>query len=107
MIIKKINDFKDGWFIGNFEPSVFKTDLFEVCFKKHKKDEVWDTHYHKVAIEYNLLIKGQMTIQDIILNEGDVFILNPYEISNPVFLTDCEVLVIKTPSVINDKFLTH
>jgi quercetin dioxygenase-like cupin family protein len=93
-----------GWFIGDFVPSSFKTKNFEVCYKKHQKGENWPTHYHKISTEINLLVRGKMKIQGKILTEGDIFILNPFEIANPEFLEDCEVVIIKTPSSPGDKF---
>jgi quercetin dioxygenase-like cupin family protein len=105
MEINRIENMKDGWFVGNFEPSAFKTDLFEVCYKFHEKGEKWDTHYHKIGTEINYLVKGKMIIQDKELNEGDIFILKPYEIANPEFIEDCTVLIIKTPSVAGDKYI--
>jgi len=105
MEIHRIENMKGGWFAGDFEPSVFKTNLFEVCYKFHEKGERWDTHYHKIGTEINYLVKGKMIIQDKELNEGDIFILKPYEIANPEFLEDCTVFIIKTPSVANDKYI--
>jgi quercetin dioxygenase-like cupin family protein len=105
MEIYRIEDMKGGWFIGNFEPSVFKTELFEVCYKFHEKGEKWDTHYHKIGTEINYLVKGKMIIQNKELSEGDIFILRPYEIADPIFLEDCTVLIVKTPSSTQDKFV--
>jgi quercetin dioxygenase-like cupin family protein len=93
-----------GWFIGNFEPSAFKTDAFEVCLKKHEKGERWPIHYHKIATEINYLLKGKMTIQNETFNPGDVFVIEPNEIADPTFLEDCELIVVKTPFVRNDKY---
>jgi hypothetical protein len=45
-----------------------------------------------------------MKIQNQIIEEGDIFILSPYEIADPIFLEDCEVLIVKTPSVPGDKY---
>lgn len=95
---------KDGWFIGDFEPSVLKTKDFEVCYKIHKKGEQWDTHYHKVSTEYNYLISGEMVIQNKRINSGDIFIIEPFEIANPEFLTDCVLVIVKTPSSPKDKY---
>ena len=100
----RIEDFKGGWFVGNFFPTAHQSEEFEVCFKKHEKGESWPTHYHKRSREINLLVRGKMMIQDQVLEEGDVFIFEPYEIANPVFLEDCEVLIVKTPSVPGDKY---
>lgn len=105
MEIKKFNDMKGGWFIGNFEPSAYKTSDFEVCYKKHTKGEKWETHYHKEGTEINFLIEGEMTIQNQKLVSGDVFILRPFEIADPEFLTDCTIIIVKTPSIPGDKFI--
>ena len=103
--MKKCNlsEFWRGWFIGNFEPSVLKTDQFEVGVLTHAKDEVWPKHYHAQHTEYNLLLKGKMLICGEIINEGEFFIMFPNEVADPVFLEDCTVLCIKTPSVPGDK----
>lgn len=105
MDIKKFNEFKDGWFIGNFEPSAFKTDRFEVCYKTHFAGEKWDAHYHKLGTEINFLIEGEMIIQGKKLISGDVFILYPYEIADPIFIKDCKLIIVKTPSNTNDKYI--
>jgi quercetin dioxygenase-like cupin family protein len=51
-----------------------------------------------------VLIKGKMTICGEEINEGDLFILEPNEVAEPVFLEDCTVLCVKTPSVSGDKY---
>jgi hypothetical protein len=107
MEVYKFNDMKGGWFIGDFEPTAYKTKNFEVCYKKHFKGERWPTHYHKSGTEINFLISGSMQIQDKTLTNGDIFILYPYEIANPVFLEDCILVIVKTVSDITDKFIIH
>lgn len=104
MIIKRLEDFTRGWFMGDFEPSLIRTKDFEVGILTHTKGEVWPKHYHKLADEYNVLIKGKMTVNGTELNTGDVFIIEKNEVSEPKFLEDCTVLVIKIPSIIGDKY---
>ena len=104
MDIFNIKDMKGGWFIGNFEPSVYKTEEFEVAYARHHKGQKWDTHYHKKSTEINYLIRGIMKIQDKLLTPGDIFVLKPYELADPEFLEDCELIVVKTASVIGDKY---
>jgi quercetin dioxygenase-like cupin family protein len=106
MKIAKLADMKGGWFIGNFDPAAYKTDQFEVCFKLHPKGEKWPKHYHKEAVEINYLIRGSMTIQGELLEAGDIFIIDKHEVSDPEFHEDCEVIVVKTPSVPGDKYET-
>lgn len=99
-----IRDFKGGWFIGNFEPSAAKTAGFEVCYKQHCKGEAWPRHYHAVATEYNCLVAGKMIMQNTELNPGDIFVLEPGEMADPEFLEDCHLIVVKIPSLPNDKY---
>lgn len=96
---------KAGWFCGNFEPTVFKTQQFEVGYKLHPKNSKWDVHYHAIAVEITFLLKGKMKIKDQIIESGQIFILEPFEVADPEFLEDCEVVVVKTPSVPGDKYL--
>jgi quercetin dioxygenase-like cupin family protein len=90
--------------MGNFEPSAYKTDDVEVCFKVHPKGEKWPKHYHKIATEINYLLHGKMVVQGDTLNAGDVFIIPPQEVADPEFLEDCELIVVKIPFAKNDKY---
>lgn len=103
MRIYNIKNMTRGWFIGNFEPSILRTKDFEVGLLTHKKGEVWPKHYHALAVEYNVLIEGSMTVQGTKINPGDIFVFDPMEIADPVFHEDCKVLCVKVPSVIGDK----
>ena len=105
MDILKGKDMIGGWFVGDFEPTAYKTKDFEVSYKTHPKGEVWDNHYHKIATEINYLIRGKMNLSGTTLEEGDIFILHPGEVAVPEFLTDCELVVVKTPSVKGDKYI--
>jgi quercetin dioxygenase-like cupin family protein len=107
MELYKLEDMKGGWFVGDFKPCAFPTKDFEVCYKTHAKGEKWEKHFHAIATEINLLAKGKMIIQGKEINAGDIFILKPNEIADPVFLEDCEVVVIKTPSITNDKYVVN
>lgn len=107
MEIKSFEDMIGGWFIGNFEPSAYKTDQFEVCYKVHPKGEKWDAHYHKRATEINLLISGKMKINDKVIKAGSIFTIEPYYISAPEFLEDCALVVVKTVSDTQDKYVVE
>ena len=102
-----MSDMYGGWFVGNFEPSAHRTISCEVCYKIHAKGEKWDIHYHKLATEINYLIRGTMTIGGQTLCAGDIFTIAPNEIADPEFLEDCELIVVKLPSVKGDKYPTN
>lgn len=105
MRVDRIDNYINGWFIGDFSPALIQNKNFEIAYKKHKQSEYYEKHTHKETIEINFLIKGQMTIQNQTLSSGDIFIIYPYEISDPVFLEDCEIMVIRYPSIPKDKYL--
>ena len=105
MKLYKVDHMVEGWFVGDFNPSAYQTKDFEVGYKRHPKGEQWETHYHEKLTEINYLIRGQMTIQDTTISPGDIFVLGPGEVADPVFLEDCELIVVKTPSVIGDKVI--
>jgi len=99
-----LHNFTRGWFIGDFEPSIFKTNQFEVGLLFYKKGEDKSGHYHKIATEYNVLIKGKIEINSVVIEEGTIFIIEPGEIVKPIFYEDCSILCVKSPSIIGDKY---
>lgn len=107
MEVRRIEDMTGGWFVGNFDPSALRTPDFEVGYKFHPKGEKWDKHYHKKGVEITYLIRGKMQIQNKILTSGDIFIIFPNEVADPVFLEDCEVVIVKSPSVVGDKYIVE
>jgi len=104
MKISKIDEYFRGWYVGNFQPSCFDTKDFEVGILTHKKGEIWPAHLHKIATEINLLLEGEMIIQNKKIVSGDIFVIEPNEVADPIFLTDCKLVVIKTPSIPGDKY---
>ena len=94
-----------GWFVGGFEPNAYKTNLFEVGILTHKAGEYWAAHYHKESDEINYLLEGEMILNNILLTAPIIFIIKKNEVAEPIFITDCKLVVIKTPSVPGDKYI--
>lgn len=107
MKVFNIADMTGGWFIGDFSPSVFRTKDFEVGVKSHPKGSPWPAHFHAQAIEINYLIKGKMRFGDRVIEAGEIFVFEKNEVATPEFLENCEVLVVKSPSVPGDKILVN
>ena len=105
MKIDKLSNMTRGWFIGNFTPSVYKTEGFEVGIGTHKKGEVWPRHYHKISTEYNVLLSGSLTICGETIDAGTIFIIEPNEIAEPIFHEECTIVTVKIPGVLNDKYI--
>lgn len=106
MKVQNIKDFYRGWFIGDFEPSILKTDKFEIAVLNHARGEIWPKHYHAVATEYNVLLEGHMTVCGVELFKNDVFTIYPNEVADPIFHEDCRILCVKVPSLRGDKYET-
>tara|TARA_A100000172_G_scaffold80681_1_gene70939 strand:+ start:1096 stop:1416 length:321 start_codon:yes stop_codon:yes gene_type:complete len=105
MKVHKIKDMTGGWFIGNFSPNVFKTKNFEVGYHVHKKGDPTQNHYHKQSTEINVITKGKMIVNNQHLKKGDIFIFEPYEVSEAKFLEDTELIVVRNASLPKDKFI--
>lgn len=107
MIIDTLKNFKKGWFIGDFSPSLWKTTGFEVAFHEWKKEDQVPLHYHKVATEINLITYGKMMINGNILTKNNLFIIQPYEVAEAEFLEDTGLVIVKVPSVTTDKYVVN
>lgn len=96
-----------GWFIGDFEPSVIRTKEFEVGILNRPVGLERPKHFHKEATEISVLIKGSARINGKIINPGDIFILEKNAIVDAEFFEESQLVVVKVPSVMNDKYLVE
>jgi|ERR1019366_183448 quercetin dioxygenase-like cupin family protein len=104
MKIAHIKDFTNGWFIGDFEPSLLKTPQFEVAHHFYPTGFIGTPHTHKIATEYNYIVNGRISVDGNILKTGDIFIYEPGDIADVKFLDDTNLIIVKTPSIPNDKY---
>ena len=102
----KLGDMIGGWFIGNFEPSLLKTNDVEVAVKKYKAGDAEEAHYHKVATEYTVILEGKVRMMGIEYNEGEILTISPMESTDFLALTDVTTVVVKVPGASNDKYIT-
>lgn len=101
----KLENMTKGWFVGNFEPSLYKTNAVEVGIKHYKAGthEAW--HYHKVATEITVIISGRVRMNQNEYAAGDIIIVAPGEGTDFEVLEDTATTVVKLPGVNNDKYL--
>lgn len=100
----KLKDMILGWFCGNFSPTVYKTGAFEAAVKYYKKGDADVVHYHKVATEITVVVKGSVTINGAPYTEGDIILIKSGERSDFRVVEDAATVVIKIPGVMNDKY---
>lgn len=107
MKIARIEEMTKGWFIGNFEPSLLKTNAVEVALKKYKKGDYEKAHYHKIATEFTVIVSGRVRMNGKEYIEGDIIVIEPNDSTDFEALEDNTVnVVVKIPGANNDKYLT-
>ena len=102
----KLQDMVKGWFIGNFSPSLYKTNDVEVGVKSYNKGDYESHHFHKVATEFTVIVSGKVRMNGKEYVAGDIIVISPNEATDFECLQDGTVnVVVKIPGANNDKFL--
>ncbi len=106
MALEKYNldEMFKGWFIGNFEPSLYKTNEVEVGVKKYKMGEFENSHFHKIATEFTVIVSGTVEMNGIQYGENNIIKIVPGVSTNFKALTDVITVVVKLPGANNDKY---
>ncbi len=100
-----LNQFTRGWIIGDFTPSIIRTKDFEFMVRHYKKGEKEKKHVHNKADEITVIVDGTFLMNNEKLTDGDIIHLSPGEPTDFECLEDGTTAVIKTPSVIGDKYV--
>lgn len=101
----QLKDFTRGWIIGDFDPSIMRTKDFELMIRHYKTGDTEQKHVHKIADEITVIVSGTFKMNGEILTAGDIVHLAPGEPADFECIEDGATTVIKTPSVIGDKYL--
>jgi hypothetical protein len=99
-----LNTFIKGWFVGNFNPSLIKTNDVEVGVKRYKAGDYEASHYHKIATEITIIVSGEVEMNGIKYVTDDVIVIEPNERTDFKCLTDVVTTVVKYPGASNDKY---
>lgn len=104
MRVEKLSNMYKGWFVGNFEPSLYKTNDCEVAIKSYVKGDFEKKHYHKAATEITIIVEGKVRMFNKEYSKGDMLVVEPGEATSFEALEDCINVVVKLPGVNNDKY---
>lgn len=105
MKLNKLKDMFRGWVVGNFEPSLYKTDDVEVAVKNYKAGDKEEKHYHKIATEITIISSGRVLMNGVVYNSGDIITIEPGEATDFEALKDTITTVVKIPCVKDDKYI--
>lgn len=93
-----------GWFIGDFEPTLFKTQDVEIGVKIYEQGEYEPSHFHKVAIEFTVILEGSVEMNGNFFEKGQIIKISPNEATDFKALTKVKTVVVKIPGAVNDKY---
>jgi len=105
MKIAKLSDMTKGWFVGNFNPTLYQTNDVEVSVKPYKAGEYDAAHYHKIATEITVIVSGTVRMNGQDYHAGDIIVLDPMDATDFSAVTDAVTTVVKIPGANNDKYL--
>ena len=100
-----LNEFTRGWFVGDFHPSIFRTNQIEVGFKNYQKGENEPNSMHKETWEITLVVSGIIKMYNQILTKGNIILLEPGDISEFECIEECSLVIVKYPSNPSDKII--
>lgn len=99
-----LSNFTGGWFVGDFDPAIIKSKHVEVAIKRYGKWHREPSHVHKIADEITVIIEGTVLMKGHIYGQGQAVLVKAGEATDFFTLTDVVTCVIKSPSVIGDKY---
>lgn len=94
-----------GWFIGNFDPSLLKTNDVEVAVKKYHTGDSEEAHFHKIATEYTVVLNGRVRMFGREFSDGDIIVVEPGDVTAFECLSEAITVVVKIPGANNDKYI--
>ncbi|WP_118986074.1 hypothetical protein [Photorhabdus sp. CRCIA-P01] len=105
MEISRLEDMVKGWFVGGFEPTLYKTTNVEVAVQHFTTGERESAHCHKVATEITVIVSGRAKMAGAEVKAGDIVKISPGEFTDFEALEDTVTAVVKLPGALNDKYL--
>tara|TARA_B100000780_G_scaffold274511_1_gene239655 strand:+ start:13950 stop:14276 length:327 start_codon:yes stop_codon:yes gene_type:complete len=103
--IHKLDDFTRGWFVGGFEPTLYKTTDAEVAVQRFSAGDREASHCHKIATEITVIVSGRAKMNGEIVEAGSIVKIEPGEYTDFEALEDTVTAVVKVPGALNDKYL--
>jgi quercetin dioxygenase-like cupin family protein len=102
-----------GWFFGHFmDEPLLQSESVEVAWQHvpNLTPSPHQRHIHRRSVEINVVLRGQVSLKldDVQhdLRQGDFYVVWPESVVSEIATdSQAEVLVVRAPSVPDDKFL--
>ncbi|MCD4526934.1 hypothetical protein [Nocardioides sp. cx-173] len=105
MNVAHLQDMVRGWFVGDFEPTLFRTGNVEVGVKSYAAGDYEDWHYHRLATEITVIVSGEVEMNGRRYGAGEILVIPPREGTDFKALTEVTNVVVKLPGATDDKYL--
>lgn len=107
MRVGRLSEMINGWFVGDFEPTMHSTAEVEVAVKQYRAGDREPLHHHRIATEITVVVNGDVEMQDRHFGVGEIIVLPPGESSAFTALTDAVIVAVKVPAAKKDKYLDN
>jgi len=101
----RLENMVKGWFVGNFDPTLIRTNDVEVAVKEYRKGDHEDRHYHKISTEITVISSGRVRMNGVEYVKGDIIVIEPNQSTDFEVLEDTITTVVKYPGANNDKYM--
>jgi quercetin dioxygenase-like cupin family protein len=101
----ELDEFTGGWFVGAFSPAIINCAECEVAIKRYSAGSVEPSHHHKIATELTVVVSGRARMGGTVLTAGMIAEIAKGESTSFEALEDTVTVVVKTPSVADDKYV--
>lgn len=105
--VHRLSDMTGGWFVGDFAPAALSLAAAEVGVKNYVAGETEASHVHRVATEVTLILAGEAVMCGRRVRAGDIVVVPPGVSTGFLAETDVTTVVVKSPSVLGDKYLVE
>jgi hypothetical protein len=103
----QLSEMVKGWFVGNFEPTLYSTEACEVGVKSYRAGDAEAAHYHKVATEITVVVSGKVRMLGQTWDAGSIIVIDPFEVTDFEALEDSVTAVVKLPGATHDKYFAE
>ncbi len=101
----QLQDFVGGWLVGHFNPALVANDDVEIAIKIYQAGEHEQRHHHRIATEYTVIASGRARMNQREYSAGEIIEIPPGHSTDFEAIEATTTVVIKTPSVPDDKFI--
>ncbi|MDI6773837.1 MAG: hypothetical protein QME60_00345 [Verrucomicrobiota bacterium] len=104
MKVGRLEDMVNGWFAGDFSPTLLATGAAEAAVQVFRAGAYKSRHHHRVATEVTVIARGRARMNGVVYGQGTIIVIEPGEATDFEAIEDATTFVVKIPGASNDKY---